>query len=86
MTGIGHNSGDTPSAERLIEIIEAFEHLDVEKREIAGQQKVVMADAKGEGYDTKVLKKLIALRKRDPSDVAEEEAILDVYKSAIGMS
>ena len=44
-----------------------------------------MAEAKGRGYDTKVLRKIVALRKRDKDDVAEEEAILEVYKSALGM-
>ncbi|MDD9731095.1 DUF2312 domain-containing protein, partial [Mameliella sp. AT18] len=48
--------------------------------------KEVMAEAKGRGYDTKILKKLIALRKRDPDDIAEEEALLDMYKAALGMS
>ena len=45
-----------------------------------------MADAKARGYDTKVIKKLIALRRRDPDDVAEEEFTLELYKSAIGMA
>ena len=45
-----------------------------------------MAEAKGRGYDTKVLRKVISLRKRDKDDVAEEEAILDLYKQALGMA
>ena len=45
-----------------------------------------MAEAKGRGYDTKVMKKVIALRKRKPDEIAEEEAVLDMYKSALGMS
>ena len=49
------------------------------------QQKELMAEAKGRGYDTKVLKKVISLRKRKPDDIAEEEAILEVYKQALGM-
>ena len=44
-----------------------------------------MAEAKGRGYDTKVLRKVIALRKRDRDDIAEEEAVLDMYKEAMGM-
>ena len=44
-----------------------------------------MAEARGRGYDVKVLRKLIALRKKDPADVSEEEAILEVYKEALGM-
>lgn len=44
-----------------------------------------MAEAKGRGYDTKVMKKVIALRKRKADDIAEEDAILEMYKSALGM-
>jgi len=56
-----------------------------EKKDIADAQKEVMAEAKGRGYDTKVLRKVVALRKRDANDLAEEEAVLDMYKSALGM-
>jgi uncharacterized protein (UPF0335 family) len=44
-----------------------------------------MAEAKGRGYDTRVLRKVIALRKREPDDIAEEEAVLDMYRQALGM-
>ena len=59
--------------------------LYAEKKDIADQQKEVMAEAKGRGYDTKVMRKVIALRKRDADDLAEEEAMLDLYKTALGM-
>jgi len=59
--------------------------LDAEKKDIAEQQKEVMAEAKGRGYDIKVLRKIIALRKREADDVAEEEAVLEMYKEALGM-
>ena len=81
----GSSSYDVSAAE-LRSFIERFEHLDAEKKAIAEQQKEVMAEAKGRGYDTKVIRKIIALRKRDKDDVAEEEAILDLYKSALGMA
>jgi uncharacterized protein (UPF0335 family) len=45
-----------------------------------------MAEAKGRGYDTKVMRKVIALRKRDKDDIAEEEAVLEMYKEALGMA
>jgi len=45
----------------------------------------VMAEAKGRGYDTKVMRKLITMRKRDKDDIAEEEALLEMYKEALGM-
>ena len=73
------------TAEELRQFIERFEQLEAEKKEVADQQTELMAEAKGRGYDTKVLKKVVALRKRKPDDIAEEEAILDMYKQALGM-
>lgn len=73
------------TADELRQFIERIERLDVEKRDIADQQKEVMAEAKARGYDTKVIRKLIALRKREPDDIAEEEAVLEMYKEALGM-
>ena len=73
------------TAEELRQFIERYEHLEAEKADITDQQKEVMAEAKGRGYDTKVLRKVIALRKRDADDIAEEEAVLDMYKAALGM-
>ena len=69
----------------LRQFIERFERLDAEKKDIAEQQKEVMAEAKARGYDTKVMRKVIALRKRDKDDIAEEEAVLEMYKEALGM-
>ncbi len=74
------------TADELRQFIERFERLELEKKDIAEQQKEVMAEAKGRGYDTKVMRKVIALRKRDKDDIAEEEAVLEMYKEALGMS
>ncbi len=74
------------TAEELRQFIERYEHLEAEKADITDQQKEVMAEAKGRGYDTKVLRKVIALRKRDADDIAEEEAMLEMYKTALGMA
>lgn len=74
------------TAGELRQFIERFERLDAEKKDIAEQQKEVMAEAKARGYDTKVIRKVIALRKRDKDDISEEEAILEMYKEALGMS
>ncbi|MDE3029760.1 MAG: DUF2312 domain-containing protein [Paracoccaceae bacterium] len=74
------------TAEELRQFIERYEHLEAEKKDITEQQKEVMAEAKGRGYDTKVIRKVIALRKRDADDIAEEESILELYKAALGMS
>lgn len=81
------NAPDTynVAADELRQFIERIEQLDAEKRDLAEQQKEVMAEAKGRGYDTKVMRKVIALRKRKPDEIAEEEAIMDMYKSALGM-
>lgn len=73
------------TADELRQFIERFERLDAEKKDIADQQKEVMAEAKGRGYDTRILRKLVALRKRDREDIAEEEAVLEMYKEALGM-
>lgn len=77
--------GYNVTAEELRQFVERFERLEAEKQDIADQQKEVMAEAKGRGYDTRILRKIIALRKRDKDDLAEEEAILDLYKEALGM-
>ncbi|WP_128253952.1 DUF2312 domain-containing protein [Falsirhodobacter deserti] len=73
------------TADELRQFIERFEQLESEKKDVNEQQKELMAEAKGRGYDTKVMKKVIALRKRKPDEIAEEEAIMDMYKSALGM-
>ncbi|NBV62359.1 MAG: DUF2312 domain-containing protein [Rhodobacteraceae bacterium] len=73
------------AAEELRSFVERYERLELEKKDIADQQKEVMAEAKGRGYDTKVLRKVVALRKRDKDDIAEEEAVLEMYKAALGM-
>lgn len=74
------------TAEELRQFIERYEHLEAEKKDITDQQKEVMAEAKGRGYDTKVLRKVIALRKRDAEDRAEEEAVMELYMTALGMT
>lgn len=79
-TNVEHAAG-----EELRQFIERVEHLEAEKKDIAGQVKEVMAEAKGRGYDTKILRKVIALRRREPDDIAEEEAVLDMYRAALGM-
>lgn len=73
------------TADELRQFIERFERLEMEKKDISDQQKEVMAEAKGRGYDTKVMRKIVSLRKRDQNDIAEEEAVMDMYKEALGM-
>lgn len=73
------------TADELRQFIERYEHLEAEKKDIADQLKEVMAEAKGRGYDTRALRKIVAMRKRKPDEIAEEEAVLEVYKAALGM-
>ena len=73
------------TATELRQFVERWEKLEAERKDIADQQKEVMAEAKGRGYDTKVLRKVISLRKREPDDIAEEEAVLEMYKEALGI-
>ena len=73
------------TADELRQFIERYERLESERKDLGDQQKEVMAEAKARGYDTKVMRKVIALRKREPDDIAEEEAVLEMYRQALGM-
>lgn len=90
MAGKGHNSGETDAyrvtADELQEMVERIEGLEAEKRETADLIRDCYAEAKARGYDTKIMRKLIAVRKRRPDAVAEEMAILQVYGQALGMT
>lgn len=81
------NGGPADSYEvtgnELLQFIQQYEHLEVEKKDIADQQKEIMVEAKGRGYDTKVMRKIMARRKRDKDDLAEEEAIMEMYEAAL---
>lgn len=87
--GYPKNEPDDPynvTADELRQFIERAETLAGEKRDIADQEKELFAEMKGRGYDTKIVRKVIARRKRKPDDIAEEEAILEMYLSALGMT
>lgn len=73
------------TADELRQFIERYEQLESEKKDVAEQQKDLMAEAKGRGYDTRIMRQIVAMRKRKPDELAEEEAVLEVYKSALGM-
>jgi uncharacterized protein (UPF0335 family) len=70
---------------QLKALIERIEHLEAEKAAIAADVKEVYAEAKGTGFDPKIIKKVIAIRKRSSSEVTEEQALIDTYMSAVGM-
>lgn len=69
---------------QLKSIIERVERLEVDKAEVAEQIKEVLSEAKGVGFDVKIIRKVIRLRKMDRAKRQEEDAILDLYLSAIG--
>lgn len=79
------NDNYSVTAEELRQFIERYERLEAEKKDIADGQKEVMAECKGRGYDTKVIRKIIAIRKRSSDEVAEENAVLELYAAALGM-
>ena len=79
----GHNSAG--AGDQLKTIVERIERLEEEKSTIAGDIKEIYAEAKGNGFDVKILRKVIARRKRDRDEIKEEEAILELYESQLGV-
>ena len=73
------------AADQLRSLIERVERLEEEKASIAADIKEVFAEAKGNGFDVKIMKQIIKLRKMDKSEIDEQEALLDMYLSALGM-
>lgn len=82
----GANDPYNVTAEELKSFIERAEQLAAEKRNIAEQEKELFAEAKGRGYDTKVMRMIIARRKRRADEIAEEEAVLELYLQSLGMA
>jgi len=85
-----HRMDDTPTTEtvaaaELRQFIERVERLEEEKAAIQGDIKDVMGEAKGRGYDTKAIRTIIRLRKKDANERIEEETILQTYMAALGM-
>jgi len=80
MPDVGGIAGD-----RLKSFIERIERLEEEKKTLASDIKEVYAEAKGTGFDTKIIRQLIRLRRMDKDDLDEQETLIDIYKRAIGM-
>lgn len=74
------------AGDELRQIVARIERIEAEEADLKADKKEFYAEAKGRGYDTKVIRKIVALRKRDRDEVAEEEAVFDMYKAALGMS
>ena len=73
------------TAEELRSFVERVENLDNEKRDIADAQKEVLSEAKARGYDVKIIRKIVAMRKKSPEQISEEEAVMEMYRDALGM-
>lgn len=73
------------TAQHLRSFIERLERLEEEKRELADTIRDVFSEAKGAGFDPKVMRQVLRLRKMKPEDLTEQEQLLDLYLSALGM-
>lgn len=88
LVGAGHNSRgrhETVAGERLKSFIERIEKLEEERASLGADIREVYSEAKGSGFDIKIMRKVVALRKLEPSERAEMDELLDIYKQAIGM-
>jgi uncharacterized protein (UPF0335 family) len=77
---------DAVAPDLLKSFVERIERLEEEKASISGDVKEVYAEAKAQGFDTKILRKVVAIRKKDAAERREEEEILDLYLQALGMN
>ncbi len=83
MSEIGHNS---VSAQQLRQFIERFEALDEERRGILEDQKDVLAEAKATGFEPKIIREMVRLRRMDTEKRQEREALIEMYRAALGMA
>jgi uncharacterized protein (UPF0335 family) len=85
MTDLDDIQTGTVHGAQLRSVIERIERLEEEKKEVTAQIAEVYAEAKGNGFDVRILRKVVALRKKSADDRSEEEAMLDLYLQALGM-
>lgn len=85
MSGMGHNSKTSFAQGQLKSLVDRIERLEEEKKTISGDIKEIYAEAKATGFDTKILRKIVAIRKQDAAKREEEQAMLDLYMEALGM-
>ena len=83
--GPGHNSATEVAREQLQALVERIERLEEEKAATLSDIRDVYTEGKSAGFDVRALRKIVALRKMDTDERREQEAILDLYKSALGM-
>ncbi|MCB5409724.1 DUF2312 domain-containing protein [Pseudogemmobacter faecipullorum] len=79
------NDAFNVTADELRQFIERIEQMEAEKKDVADQIKEIYAEIKGRGFDSKAIRKIVSLRKKDADARQEEEAILEVYMNALGM-
>ena len=83
------SSGDAEvggiAADRLRSIVERIERLEEERKALASDIKDIFAEAKSAGFDVKVIRQIISIRKKEPAEVEEQETLLDLYRRALGM-
>ncbi|QNT79401.1 DUF2312 domain-containing protein [Entomobacter blattae] len=73
------------AADRLRSIIERIERLEEERKALSGDIKDIYIEAKSAGFDVKVIRELLKIRKQEPAEVEEQETLLDIYRRALGM-
>ncbi len=73
------------AADRLRSIIDRIERLEEERKALGGDIKDIYVEAKSAGFDVKVIRQIIRLRKQEPAEIEEQETLLDVYRRALGM-
>jgi len=73
------------AADRLRSIVDRIERLEEERKALGGDIRDIYAEAKSAGFDVKVLRQLIRIRKQEPAEIEEQESLLDVYRHALGM-
>jgi uncharacterized protein (UPF0335 family) len=78
-------SPDSVAQDQLRAFIERIERMEEEKKAISDDIKEIYAEAKGNGFDTKVLRQIVRIRKQDASERMEQEALLELYMAALGM-
>jgi len=73
------------AADRLRSVIERVERLEEERKALSGDIKDIFAEAKSAGFDVKVIRQIIRLRRQEPAEVEEQETLMDIYRRALGM-
>lgn len=87
MTGHNSNTSDVGgiAADRLRSIIERVERMEEERKALGSDIKDIFTEAKSAGFEVKIIKQIIRIRKQDPADVEEQDTLLDIYRRALGI-